>query len=233
ISDLRNMDVALGGQGAPIVPLGEKLLFADYDYWLNLGGICNISFQENGTWKAFDIGACNQVLDALALEVAMEYDEGGKIAASGKVNTELLSVLNELEYFRKSPPKSLDNSFSEKKILPIIYRFDIPLPDKLRTAVEHIAVQIDACVAPAEIPQKLLATGGGALNTFLIERLSALLQEKKVAVIVPDMQTVQYKEALIMALLGALRWMGKATVMSSVTGGTGESVGGAVWVGKG
>ena len=94
-------------------------------------------------------------------------------------------------------------------------------------------MSIDVCVAPAEIPQKLLATGGGALNTFLIERLSPLLQEKKVAVLVPDMQTVQYKEALIMALLGALRWLGKATVIFSVTGGRAESVGGAVWVGNG
>lgn len=230
ISDLRNMDVAMGGQGAPIVPLGEKLLFGDYDYWLNLGGICNISFRENGVWKAFDIGACNQVLNALAFEAGQEYDEGGRMAASGKVNTELLAALNALKYFRKSPPKSLDNSFSEKDILPLVRHFEIPLPDKLRTAVEHVAQQIDACVALVESPQKLLATGGGALNSFLIERLSALLQEKKVSVIVPDMQTVQYKEALIMALLGALRWMGKATVMNSVTGGRTESVGGAVWV---
>jgi anhydro-N-acetylmuramic acid kinase len=170
-------------------------------------------------------------LNTLALEAGKEYDEGGKMAASGQINAELLAALNALDYFQKSPPKSLDNSFSEQEILSLMQQFRIALSDKLRTVVEHIAQQIDACVVCADSTQQLLATGGGALNSFLIERLSALLRKKNVEVLVPDTQTVQYKEALIMALLGALRWMGKATVISSVTGGKAESVGGALWLG--
>ena len=233
ISDLRNMDVAFGGQGAPIVPLGEQLLFPEYDYWLNLGGIANITYQRNSVFSAFDVCACNQVLNALAAEAGLVYDEGGNIAADGIPDPELLNVLNSVAYFNSPIPKSLDNAFSQTAILPLINASSLSLTDKLRTTVEHIAYQISLPIAPAGKQSHMLATGGGALNGFLISRLRSLLGPKGVEVIVPDMQTVQYKEALVMALLGALRWQKQPTVISSVTGARKSSIGGAVWLGKG
>lgn len=233
VSDLRSMDVAYGGQGAPIVPLGEQFLFPDYDYWLNLGGIANITYRHNDVWTAFDVCACNQVLNALATEMGQAFDENGILAAGGQVNTKLLETLNRLEYFKIPFPKSLDNAFSQNSILPVINASSIPLTDKLCTVVAHIAQQITAVVQPAALPARVLATGGGALNDFLIRRLSALLREKNVMVVVPDEQTVQYKEALIMALLGVLRWRGGHTVLRSVTGARISSIGGALWLGYG
>lgn len=230
ISDLRNMDIAFGGQGAPIVPLGEQLLFADYDYWLNLGGIANITWRRDGVYTAFDVCACNQVLNALAAEKGLLFDRDGAIAAAGHVEQQLLDALNEVEYFRRPVPKSLDNGFSQTDILPLLAEPSIALPDRLCTATEHAAQQISAVLTGTGKAARLLATGGGALNGYLISRLRALLGAKQIEVVVPDMQTVQYKEALIMALLGALRWEGSATVLSSVTGARKDSIGGAVWM---
>ena len=231
ISDLRNMDIALGGQGAPIVPLGEQLLFPEYDYWLNLGGIANITYQRDGAWTAFDICACNQVLNALAAEAGLEYDAGGTIADSGTTDRQLLAALNQVEYFGRPLPKSLDNAFSQKAILPLIQATALSLQDKMRTAVEHIADQLAPALSHNTASSRILVTGGGALNTFLISRLNAVCKAKNISLVVPDDQTVQYKEALIMALLGALRWQGKPTVLHTVTGARESSIGGALWLG--
>ncbi len=229
ISELRNMDLAFGGQGAPIVPLGEQLLFPEYDYWLNLGGIANITYRQESAWIAFDVCACNQVLNALAGSAGYPYDDGGRIAAGGRVDAELLEKLNGVAYFRQPVPKSLDNAFSVKEILPIIEGCGGSLPDRLRTSVEHMAVQIAAAIPAGSQAGQMLATGGGALNNFLIERLRARLEKRGIKVVVPDMLTVQYKEALIMALLGARRWRGETTTLHTVTGASRSSIGGAIW----
>jgi anhydro-N-acetylmuramic acid kinase len=229
ISDLRNMDVAYGGQGAPIVPLGEQLLFPEYDYWLNLGGIANITCRRAGVWTAFDVCACNQALNALAAEAGREYDEGGAMAAAGIVDTALFNQLNSDPYFSRAIPKSLDNAFSRTAILQPIAGARLSLANKLRTALEHMVFQIANAIDNSAGPSRLLATGGGALNSFLIHRLGELLRPKNVSVVVPEMQTVQYKEALIMALLGARRWRGEPTVLHTVTGARKSSVGGALW----
>ncbi len=231
VSDLRSLDVALGGQGAPIVPVGEKLLFAGYDYFLNIGGIANISINETGRYIAYDVCAANRVLNMLAAETGLPFDEGGKLAASGQVNAQLLGQLNSLEYYSQPYPKSLANSFGTDLVFPIIKAAGVSLQDQLRTYVEHIALQIKNTLPAAAETKRMLVTGGGALNTFLMERLQNLLVPLNINVIVPDEKTVQYKEAVIMALIGILRWREEENVLASVTGASRGSVGGALWIG--
>lgn len=234
VSDLRAMDVALGGQGAPIVPIGEKLLFSEYQYLLNIGGIANISFNTN-PYIAFDICAANRVLNMLANDAGKEYDAGGEMARSGKLSEQLLNELNGLDYYTLPFPKSLANSFGVETVYPLVKKYDLPIEDLLRTYTEHVALQIQASIDAKHIEAsnaKLLVTGGGAFNVFLIERLQSLLNEKSIEVIVPHENLVKYKEALIMALIGVLRWREEANVFSSVTGAIKDSIGGALWMGK-
>lgn len=238
VSDLRSLDVALGGQGAPIVPIGEKLLFGEYNYFLNIGGIANISINSDGKYIAYDVCAANRVLNMLAEDEGFQYDDGGKLAASGNVNEYLLGELNSLDYYRKAYPKSLANSFGTNMVYPIIKASGVSVQDGLRTYVEHIALQVkNALVDTGQwttdngIAKKLLVTGGGAMNIFLIERLQALLAEKDIEVLIPDEKTIQYKEAVIMALIGILRWREEENVLASVTGASRGSVGGALWIG--
>ena len=232
VSDLRNMDVALGGQGAPIVPVGEKLLFNDVDMLLNIGGIANISFNAN-EYVAFDICPANRVLNILANESGKAYDENGNIAAGGKINNELLAALNALDFYAKPYPKSLANSFGVETVYPLIKKYNLNNEDTLRTYTEHVASQISLQVINSTFKienSKLLVTGGGAHNTFLLERLKALLPD--VDFIIPEAELINYKEALIMALLGILRWREENTVLASVTGAKRSSIGGAVWMGQ-
>lgn len=236
VSDLRAIDVAFGGQGAPIVPIGEKLLFPEYSHYLNLGGIANISFKGSDGYVAFDVCAANRVLNMLAQDTGKEYDEGGVVASTGKVYTPLLTRLNSLPYYALPHPKSLANSFGINQVYPLINGFDIPIEDKLRTYVEHIVMQIAYSIqklsANKPIEGKLLVTGGGAFNQFLISRLTAMLQSFSIEVVVPDAKLVNYKEALVMALIGVLRWREEYNVLNSVTGARRSSIGGAVWIGQ-
>lgn len=230
VSDLRNLDVALGGQGAPIVPVGEKLLFAGYDYFLNIGGIANISINDNGKYIAYDVCAANRILNMLATEKGLQYDEDGRIAASGNINENLLAGLNSLDYYNMPYPKSLANSFGTDVVYPIIKAAGISIEDGLRTYAEHIALQIKKVLSDSK-PGRLLVTGGGALNIFLIERLKQMLLPLTIEVVIPDKKTIQYKEAVIMALIGILRWREEENVLPSVTGASRASVGGALWIG--
>ncbi|MET3883058.1 anhydro-N-acetylmuramic acid kinase [Niastella sp. OAS944] len=239
VSDLRAMDVALGGQGAPIVPIGEKLLLGNYNFFLNLGGIANISYNNPNKYIAFDVCPANRVMNMLAHEAGKPYDDGGQIAASGKLNKSLLSMLNDLEYYRMPHPKSLANDFGTDVLYPLVKGSGVTTEDALHTMVEHIATQISAPILnllknapPANGALKLLATGGGAHNRFLIERLQAALQPAGVEVVVPEKNIIDFKEALIMALIGILRWREEYNVLASVTGASRSSIGGAVWIGQ-
>lgn len=245
VSDLRSLDIAFGGQGAPIVPLGEKLLFSDHHYFLNIGGIANISidskltnirdsYSDKNEMIAFDICAANRVLNMLAAEKNMMYDEDGKLAASGNINESLLKKLDALEYYSQPYPKSLANSFGTEIIFPLIKDFGLSTEDSIATYVEHIAVQIKNVLLPyfsnVEL-QQLMITGGGAFNKYLIERISKQLHGINFEIFIPEDEVVIYKEALIMALLGTLRWREQYTVLSSVTGASRNSIGGAMWIG--
>ena len=238
VTDLRAMDVAFGGQGAPIVPIGEKLLLGDYSYFLNLGGIANISANINDSFIAYDVCAANRVLNMLAEEKDFAFDDDGKIAATGNINAELLQKLNELEYYKKPYPKSLANDFGIETVFPIIKQSSLSTEDAMRTYVEHIVLQIKNAITTTSenhklqtTNYKLLATGGGVFNSFLINRLKDVLHEMNVEVFIPEENLAKYKEALIMALMGTLRWREEYNVLSSVTGAKRNSIGGALWLG--
>lgn len=237
VSDLRAMDVAFGGQGAPIVPIGEKLLFNNYSFYLNLGGIANLSFKTNNDYIAFDVCAANRVLNMLAHFEGKDYDEGGSMAASGKVYMPLFTRLNTLSYYSLPHPKSLANDFGTDVVFPLVQAFDISNADKLRTYTEHLVMQIVYSIQKLSANNdirnaKLLVTGGGAFNTFLVQRLSESLHPFKIEVIVPDATIINYKEALIMGLMGILRWREEYNVLQSVTGARRNSINGAVWIGQ-
>ena len=226
VSDLRAMDLALGGQGAPIVPIGERLLLPGYELFLNLGGIANVS--QGST--AFDVCPANRVLNALAEQEGLRQDTGGALAASGRVDEDLLRELNALPYYGLPWPKSLGNEFGTETVLPLVLARGLSTADALRTYVEHIAEQVARAVGDGQkADAKMLVTGGGVHNTFLVERLKANLE---VQVVVPDKELVDYKEAIIMALIGVLRWREENNVLASVTGASRDSIGGAVWIGQ-
>ncbi len=235
VSDLRALDIALGGQGAPIVPMGEKLLLNEYPLLLNLGGIANISYRNDEQYIAFDICPANRVLNMLAALSGRSYDENGKMAATGKVLNAMLAQLNSLEYYQRPFPKSLANEFGTEEIFPLLSKEAVV--DALRTYAEHIVLQVKLAIEKlpgqrSSGPVQLLITGGGAHNTFLVQRLQEVLDPLNITVVVPEKHIVDFKEALVMALLGLLRWREHNTVMSSVTGAKRDSIGGAVWIGQ-
>jgi anhydro-N-acetylmuramic acid kinase len=239
VTDLRAMDLALGGQGAPIVPIGEKWLLGDYDFFLNLGGIANISYKTEA-YIAYDICAANRVLNMLASSVGKEFDDRGEMAKRGNINHKLLENLNNLEYYEQSYPKSLANDFGTDTVYPMIRDSGTPVNDSLRTYVAHIVIQIKNALekdlltltGDTHAARKLLVTGGGAFNDFLLEQLTQELKKLNVEVIVPHADLIKYKEALIMAFIGVLRWRQEYNVLSSVTGAARDSIGGALWIGQ-
>lgn len=231
VADLRSMDVALGGQGAPIVPIGEKLLFPQYKYFLNIGGICNVSIHRQAEVIAFDVAPANRVLNMLAGLVDEPYDKGGSMAADGRVNHKLLETLNAQAYYQMPFPKSLANDFGTSVTFPLIMSAGLAVTDALCTYCEHIAIQLKNALQPLQTDsgERILVTGGGALNAFLAGRISHHLRELKTEVVIPDMETVQYKEALIMAFIAVLRLAEEPNVLASVTGARRDSSGGSLW----
>lgn len=223
ICDFRSLDVALGGQGAPLVPIGDELLFSQYDACLNLGGFSNISFKTEGNRIAFDICPANMALNHIASDLGMDFDKGGEIARSGKLNSTLLDSLNALEYYHLEAPKSLGREWYESTFTPLLESTSLNAEDKLRTVTEHIAIQIAKALSDKS---SVLITGGGALNKYLIERIQDLSTSE---IIIPNKELIEFKEALIFALLGLLRLQHKTNTMRSVTGAKYDSVGGAIY----
>lgn len=224
ICDFRSSDVALGGQGAPLVPVGDQLLFGDYAQCLNLGGFANISYQKRGRRIAFDIAPVNIVFNALVAQKGKAFDKDGEIARSGKVHIPLLKKLDAINFFKQEPPKSLGREWLEDKYLPILDKYDISMEDKLRTVCQNTAQQI-AEVLDNGPKGKVLVTGGGAFNTYFIE---LILQNTSNTCVVPHTSLVNYKEALVFAFLGALRMRNEVNSLSSVTGASRDNIGGAV-----
>lgn len=214
VCDFRVQDVELGGQGAPLVPVGDRLLFPDFDYCLNLGGFSNVSFEDGTTRIAFDISPVNTVLNFYANRLGFDYDDRGKLASSGKINDALLSGLNQLDFNAKPFPKSLGFEYVKGTVLPLMELSDIPDNDKLRTFTEHVAFQVASALPNKK--GKILVTGGGAYNDFLIGRMRDLLPG--MAVEIPSKKIIEFKEALIFALLGVLKLRGETNVLASVTG---------------
>lgn len=232
ICDFRTTDVALFGQGAPLVPIGDRNLFSDFDYCLNLGGFSNISSEsfkegENGekiaTRVAYDISPVNYVMNYYTRQIGLEYDKDGQMARSGKVCGELLDKLNNLPFYTQTGPKSLAREWVEKEVFPLIDSFGLCREDILATFCEHVGVQISKHIKGG----KVLVTGGGALNKYLIERMQA--NAPQCLYHIPDKLTINFKEALIFAFLGALYAVDEPNCMSSVTGAKYNCIGGALY----
>lgn len=225
VCDFRVQDVKLGGQGAPLVPIGDRILFLEYDYCINLGGFSNVSFEQNGNRIAFDISPVNTVLNFYANQLGLDYDDKGQIARTGKINTDLLDELNALDFYQQQFPKSLGFEFVKGTILPLIENHEISIEDKLRTFTEHVALQ--TALALPNKNGRMLATGGGAYNEFLIERIQSHLPEMEI--IIPSAKILEYKEALIFTLLGVLKLRGEINVLSSVTGAKTDHCSGVIY----
>ncbi len=214
VYDFRTQDVLLGGQGAPLVPIGDEMLFSEYEYCLNLGGFSNMSFSGKGKRIAFDICPVNTVLNKYANKLGFSYDDKGELARGGFVDEKLLKELNDLKFYKSSQPKSLGVEFLTLEIFPLLNSFSLSNVDVLRTFVEHIAIQITQKINKGRV----LITGGGAYNDFLLERICVLGVDLEVVLL--DDKITEYKEALIFALLGVLRVKGEVNCLSSVTGAT-------------
>lgn len=226
INDFRTKDIIAGGQGAPLVPIGDFELFKEFaDAFLNIGGFANISFKENQLIKAFDICPGNLPLNKLVFNKGLSFDKDGQIARSGEINFFLLDLLNSLEYYSKSGPKSLGTEWLEEQFYPLL-KFDKEIENNLRTVVEHIAFQIANTLNQFNI-QSVMISGGGARNKFLIERLEHYYNGK---VVIPDHETIEFKEAIIFAFLGALYLDKKPNTIPSVTGAERPVIGGTLHI---
>lgn len=230
INDFRTEDVLKGGQGAPLVPIGDKLLFPEYPYCLNIGGIANISYDIDSQRIAYDICIANQALNHLAglFDKNKCYDKDGLIARSGVIDSQLLEKLNAFSYFSQKPPKSLGREFFEENIKPLLAQASqrISTQDILATFVEHIAIQIGKSIENQPVG-KMLITGGGARNKFLVERIQA---NTKHEIVIPDNDIIDYKEALVFAFLGLLRKRNEINILKSVTGAGSDSCSGHIYI---
>lgn len=224
VCDFRTTDVALHGQGAPLVPIGDRQLFGSYDYCLNLGGFSNISYEQDGRRIAFDISPVNYVLNHYANCMGMEYDDGGQTAASGSVHSGLLDALNGLEFYTKEGPKSLGREWVENRVFPLIDSCAVSVADRLATFCEHIAMQIAGRLKPRT---KVLLSGGGAYNRYLLSRMR--FHAPETIFCLPDKLTIDYKEALIFAFLGVLYLCDRNSCLASVTGAQSDNIGGCLY----
>lgn len=225
INDFRVVDVALGGQGAPLVPIGDELLFNEHDACLNLGGFSNISFKKDNKRIAFDLSPCNIIMNPIANLLGFDYDDEGRLAAEGTLNEKLLTELNNLSYYQKQAPKSLGIEWVAESFWPVVNQFKTPPKDLLATLNKHITLQIIEVIASNNL-SKILTTGGGAFNKHLIDGINANTNN---ALFVPDRNLINFKEALIFAFLGVLRMRKTENSLISITGASKNSIGGSIW----
>jgi anhydro-N-acetylmuramic acid kinase len=228
VYDFRMLDVAMGGQGAPLVPIGDQLLFASYSHCLNLGGIANISYDGGkGQRLAYDICPVNIVLNILVSEIGLDYDKDGALAAKGKTDQELLQQLESLDFYKQKGPKSMGREWIDEVVLPLILKRKMPLEDKLNTFCHHIGMCIAAEVSGKET-NKILVSGGGAFNKYLVECIRKYTKGKAEVVVPDDAGIISFKEAIIFAFLGYRRLLGLPNCLASVTGAKADMSGGAV-----
>lgn len=227
VCDFRSKDVALGGQGAPLVPVGDHFLFTGYEACINLGGFANISTEKNGERKAWDICPVNMPLNELAARMGMPFDRDGNLAGKGKVIGTLLEQMNALPFYQTRGARSLGREWYLKEFAPLISSGD--LADLSRTVCEHIAMQHAKALESTGEDARVLVTGGGALHHFLIERMRMLTGRE---LFVPDEKLIQFKEALVFAFLGVLYYNGRTNVFSSATGSEKPHIGGALYRGR-
>ena len=225
ICDFRVQDVKLGGEGAPLVPVGEKYLFHEYDSFINLGGFANISNHKGESLIAYDICTVNIVINNLSRNIGKDVDDKGSIASSGKLIINLYEELEKLEYYQSSPPKSLGIEWVDKYIFPLINKYsDYPTEDLLNTLSNHIANQISNNLKNLD---KVLVSGGGAYNDYLIHLIRSKTDSE---IIIPSKNIIEFKEALIFAFLGVLRNLNINNCYSSVTGASKDHCSGKIFL---
>ena len=225
VCDFRVQDVAMGGQGAPLVPVGDKLLFSEYDFCINIGGFVNISLEKNNERIAYDICPANIVLNYYTRKIGFDYDEGGEISKYGTVVNQLLDALNDLNFYKQTYPKSLGLEWVNNEVFPLIDSFDISIKDILRTFVEHIAIQITKEINSLK-NVSILITGGGVYNKFLINRIKSFTENK---ILIPSKFLIEFKEALIFGLLGVLKLRDETNCLKSVTGAKNDHSSGVIF----
>ncbi|MGD1946862.1 MAG: anhydro-N-acetylmuramic acid kinase [Croceivirga sp.] len=230
ICDFRTLDVTLGGQGAPLVPIGDHLLLSEYQFCLNLGGISNISFQKNRQRVAYDIGMANMPLNYLTEQINLKYDQGGALARTGKVIPKLLESLNTLNYYHLPYPKSTGYEWFSAEVKPLLDNIHAETKDLLHTVIHHNCEQIVSAIKNEKSIEKsrVLVTGGGALNTFFVD----ILQEKLGAsceVVIPPKKFIEFKEAMVFAFMGVLKYLDETNVYASVTGAQRDSSSGVIY----
>ncbi len=230
VCDFRTNDVALGGEGAPLVPIGDQLFFGEYDFCLNLGGISNISLQQKGKRIAYDIGLANMILNYITRKIDLEYDKGGTLAKNGNINKTMLARLNDLKYYLLPHPKSIGYEWFVDEVIPIVDATEDSIENLLHTSIHHICEKVAQQVRLNSIKKNtLFVTGGGALNHFMIETLQEKLGDKT-KVVVPKKVLIEFKEALVFALMGALRIEQEINVFKSVTGAIRDSSSGVLYL---
>lgn len=224
--DFRSKDVSLGGQGAPLVPIGDQLLFNEFDACFNFGGIANVSYTNDNQRIAYDVCPFNMPLNLLANQLHLEYDKNGDIAKSGQLDIELLEQLNQLDFYKKTPPKSLGLEWFNSTFYPIIEQSNLSVKDKLHTISVHIAQQLTGLINLLEA-KTVLFTGGGTYNTFIIDLIK---QHCTKEIVIPSKDIIDYKEALIFGFLGILKHQNQVNVLKSVTGASKNSCSGTLFL---
>jgi anhydro-N-acetylmuramic acid kinase len=240
ITNFRQHDVRLGGEGAPLAPIADKYLFPGYDFYLNIGGIANLSANIDGRMIAFDVCAANTLLNFVAAQIGLDYDRDGRLASNGEVREFLLNDLNNDYHYRNPYPKSLSNKWVQSRMVPILIRTRLSPEDKARTVCEHISLQIGNAVSAIleregleKRPFRMLATGGGALNRFLMDNIQEVFDHERIEmdVVLPPASIVKFKEAILMAFMGVLRLENRQNVLRSATGASQDSISGAFYQG--
>ncbi len=226
ICDFRTLDVALKGQGAPLVPIGDELLFNEFDFCINIGGFANLSYSVDNQRIAYDIGPANIILNYLAKTLGQDFDEDGNLGKQGIFREKLFQKLNEIEYFSKPFPKSLSREWLENQFIPVLQKFNYSILDVLRTIYEHIAFQISRSTNFENSVKTMFFTGGGTHNSFLMKRIEHFSKNK---IVIPDKKIIDFKEALIFAFLGVLRLQGEINCLKSVTNAGKNHSGGIIF----
>lgn len=228
VCDFRNQDLSLNGQGTPMAVIADRDLYPGYDYYINLGGIANMSYQDNGQWVAFDLCPCNQILNHYSQLLGKPYDEHGDMARNGTLNRALLEALLKDPFILGPPPKSIDNTWVKDVVRKDIDLHNLSIPDVLHTVVAYISEVISNHINKEKA--QVLLSGGGTYNTFLIDKLCSTSQMKKIEFHIPDNETIDYKEAILIAYCAQLRYKGQTNFLSVATGASKDSIGGALYL---
>ena len=217
----RYMDIAFGGKGTPLVPIVEKYLYPDYDHFINLGGIANVSIHTKDTVIAYDSCPCNQVFNHYAQLLHHSFDDKGHLSRSGKVDQDLLMALEAIPFYHVSAPKSIDNSWIQSYVIPLMDSFDIAIVDRMATFTEHVSIQLHKAMSQ----DPCLVTGGGAYHDYLLERC----RQKGMQLVIPNDLQINFKESILMAYLGYLRILQLPATLPSVTGASQPTIAGVIY----